>query len=251
MPFAVFVQISPYLTISGGGETPQIRVSPTGTFSNGPLHVSAQASQGLNPQLPFSDAASHIWFRSAPLNQEQGKDCSCVSVTLCKPYAVWRSVLCSSRAEETQRSPTERWERENGNKAWWTPEDGDWMSAELKRAEKLGMVIKMLSDPPRELWREIWNQQRLRTWERERLKSVNHSRKWDNRDWWGMRMGFTERRLRTDGREDHRQKTVQRRMGLSGQKGLNEESSIKRGGQGQKIWRGDRTETSTSPAGMV
>lgn len=117
LPFAVFVQISPYLTILGGGETPQILISPIGTLSNGPLHVSAQASQGLNSQFPFSDAASHIWFRSAPLKQEQGKDCSCVSVTLCKPYAVWRSMLCSSRTEETQRSPTERQEGENGNKA--------------------------------------------------------------------------------------------------------------------------------------
>lgn len=126
-PFAVFVQIFTYLTILRGGwvwwegkETPQICISPVGTFSNGPSHVSAQASQGLNPQLPFSDAASHIWFRSAPLKQEQGKDCSCVSVTLSKPYAMWRSVLYSSRAEETQRSPTERWEGENGYKTWWS-----------------------------------------------------------------------------------------------------------------------------------
>lgn len=118
-PFAVFVQIFTYLTILRGGwvwwegkETSQICISPVATFSNGPLHVSAQASQGLNPQLPFAAAASHIWFRSAPLKQKQGKDCFCVSVTLSKPYAMWRSVLYSSRAEETQKSPTERWEGE-------------------------------------------------------------------------------------------------------------------------------------------
>lgn len=45
------------------------------------------------------------------------------------------------------------------------------MLAELKRAGKLGTVMKTLSDPPRELWREIWSQQRLRTQEKERLKN--------------------------------------------------------------------------------
>lgn len=30
----------------------------------------------------------------------------------------------------------------------------------LKRAEKLGMVMKMLSGLLRELWRELWNQQK-------------------------------------------------------------------------------------------
>lgn len=115
MPFAVFVQISLYLTILRGGEAPQIHIFPTGTSSNGPSHVSAQALQGLNPQLPFLDAASRIRFRSAPLKQGQGRDSSCAPVTLCKPYAVWRNEMCSSRAEETQRSPTERWEGENRN----------------------------------------------------------------------------------------------------------------------------------------
>lgn len=46
----------------------------------------AQASQGYNPQLLYSGAASNICFRSNPLRQERGKDCSCLSVTLCKPY---------------------------------------------------------------------------------------------------------------------------------------------------------------------
>lgn len=76
-------------------ETIQIHISPKAAFSNGPLHVAAQASLGLNPQLPFLDVASLIWFRSTPLKEEQGKDCTCVSVTLCKPYVTWRSVLCS------------------------------------------------------------------------------------------------------------------------------------------------------------
>lgn len=52
----------------------------------GPLHVSAQASQSLNLQLPFLDVASFIWFRSTPMTQEQGKDCTYLSdspQTLC------------------------------------------------------------------------------------------------------------------------------------------------------------------------
>lgn len=41
-------------------------------------------------------------------------------------------------------------------------------------------------------------------------------------------MGFTEKRLRTDGQGDRRQETMQRRMGLSRQKGLNEETLKKK-----------------------
>lgn len=121
MPFAAIVQTFPQLNIDGGvgSETPQIHVFPIGTFSKDPLRVSAQDSLALHQQLPFLDAKTHIWFRSAPLKKEREKDRSCVSVTLCKCSATWRSMLCSSRPEETQRSPTKRWEGENGTEAWW------------------------------------------------------------------------------------------------------------------------------------
>lgn len=119
MSFAAIVKTSLKLNIDGrvGSETPQIHVFPIGTFSKDPLCVSAQDSLALHEQLPFLDAKSHIWFRSAPMKKEQEKDCSCVSVNLCKCSATWRNMLCSSRPEETQWSPTERWEGENGTEA--------------------------------------------------------------------------------------------------------------------------------------
>lgn len=63
----------------------------------------------------------------------------------------------------------------------------------------------------------------------------------------GMQMGFTEGGLRIKRQQAHGQETEQRGMGHFQMRRL----KYKRRGTGQKIWRGDRTKTSTSSVELV